>query len=576
MSENCNFRKRIKRYRETTDTGDTIRKDFLGEVRMGLFRSLVALEFIFFAASFGFAQSPAPVEMPIPALTNTEAASGAAPSAPPAAPNIMVDPSLKASVEAVLAERKAADDKKAADALALGRYTNSAVPLNAVWDNGLYFRTPNKDWSIHFGGRLQFDSVWFRQPSDMKGTATSNGGVPAAASAATGGVGTLDDGTYFRRIRLRGDGTVMGNTEFVVEVNFENTNLITFDHMWVGLKDVPGLGTVRVGNLKVPFGMENYGSDYHLTMLERSSANEAFSTLFGTGIFTQNTLLDQHITYQAMFHRVQPLQFYNGADFGGGDYAATGRMTATPVYANEGASVVHVGGAYQWRRADLGRTVPSGASPATGSAFGDTQNVVRFRSRGDVRDNIGAPTSFAGDPGRFVDTGYFIADSVNSFAPEFLLIEGPFSIQSEATFASVQNATRLFASPAGPAGQSLGNPFFWGTYAEASYILTGEHRGYDRRNGMYDRIKVKNNAGWSPNGPCGWGAWQLAYRYSFLDLNDRNLNGGMLSQHTVGLNWYINDNAKLQFNYANIYRDVNAPSVGGTVHAFGVLAQYYF
>ena len=164
------------------------------------------------------------------------------------------------------------------------------------------------------------------------------------------------------------------------------------------------------------------------------------------------------------------------------------------------------------------------------------------------------------------------ADSVQTYGPELLAIEGPLAVQAEATFTAVQNARLLYVNP----GRNIGNPMFWGTYGEVSYILTGEHRGYDKRLGTYDRIKVKNNAGWSPNGPCGWGAWQVAYRYSYLDLNDTGIQGGVLQQHTFGLNWYLNDNAKIQFNYTNIYRDVTAPAVAGTVNGFGVLVQYYF
>jgi phosphate-selective porin OprO and OprP len=465
-----------------------------------------------------------------------------------------VDPALRAAVEAVLAEKKAAE-------------AGSAIPLQAVWDNQLFFRTPDKDWNIHIGGRVMFESVWFQQPANLRGAAPGNAGVPGATSLANGGVGVLDDGTFFRRVRFKADGTAYGTMEFNLEVNFENINLVTFDHAWMGLKDLPYLNSVRLGQHKVPFGLENWGTDYHLTMIERSSLNEAFSTLFAPGIFTQNTLLDNHVTYQAMLHRIQPLSFYNGADFGPGDYAVSARMTATPVYAKEGASVVHLGGSYQYRTADLGRTVPSGTTPATGSAFGDTTHVARFRSRGDIRDSVGAPASYAGNAGRFVDTGWLVADGVSSYAPEFLVIEGPFSVQSEMTIAKVQNASLLYVNP----GRSVGSPMLWGTYTEVSYILTGEHRTYDRRNGTYDRIHVKNNAGRG-----GWGAWQLAYRYSYLDLNDIGIKGGILQQHTVGVNWYINDNAKLQFNYANIYRDVPAPSGAGAVNGFGLLMQYYF
>jgi len=68
----------------------------------------------------------------------------------------------------------------------------------------------------------------------------------------------------------------------------------------------------------------------------------------------------------------------------------------------------------------------------------------------------------------------------------------------------------------------------------------------------------------------------LAYRYSWVDLNDNGIDGGQTSQHTFGLNWYLNDNTRIQANYLNIQRNVIAPSVSGTVHAFGMQAQWYF
>ena len=167
-----------------------------------------------------------------------------------------------------------------------------------------------------------------------------------------------------------------------------------------------------------------------------------------------------------------------------------------------------------------------------------------------------------------------------SLAPELLWIHGPFSLQTEAGFATVSNARSLYGGNGVKPGQSLGNPLFWGVYSEASYFLTGEHRGYDRRMGMYDRPKVKHNAFMSRGEDgCkhwGWGAWQIAYRYSYLDLNDTNINGGQLSQHEVALNWYMNDNTKLQFVYLNARRSVIEPATSGTVNGFGILAQWYF
>ena len=462
------------------------------------------------------------------------------------------------------------DPPKAAPAPA-GYEVGSDSRLNAAWNNGLTFQSAQKDWNIHFGGRMQFEPVFWSQPTDLKGPAPGNGGIPASNPG--DGVGALDDGMFFRRVRLRADGTAYELVEFVMEIDFEQLNLITYDHMWVGVKDLPLLGTLRVGQHKIPQGLEMMGSDYHLTFLERSSLSDAFWTLFGLGVFAGNTLFDEHATWQAMFHRIQPTGFFN-ADFGDGDYAWTGRFTYLPYYAHEGRCLVHLGGSYQWRHGDLGRTIVPGG---TGNAYADTQSDVRFRARPELRDATGVTFPF-GDSARFVDTGFLMAESVQTVSPELLLILGPFSLQSEAAWAYAKNVRSIY--PAAAFNVPRGSPMFWGGYVQASYFLTGEHRGYDRRFGTFDRPRVIENAFLTRDKDGGWlwgrGAWEVGYRFSYLDLNDDGINGGQLRQHTLGLNWYLNDNFKMQFNYLNIHRNVIEPAVSGTVHGFGILSQWYF
>ena len=389
------------------------------------------------------------------------------------------------------AKKKTEDDAKAKELVAKGLATGTKLPLQAYWDNRLFFETPGKEWRFAVGGRFQFEPVFWNQPQYLKGAAPGNGGLPAAKAG--DGVGVLDDGMFFRRVRFRTDGVLYDKMEYMMEVNFEQLNFVTYDHLWVGLKDVPILGTVRIGQHKVPQGMEMIGNDYHLTLLERSSLADSHWTLFAPGIFIMNNYLDQHMVVQTMFHRIQPTGFFT-SDFGG-------------------------------------------------------------------------------DPGRFVDTGYLLANHVNTVSPEFLWTNGPFSLQSEAAFSFVDDAKFLYGPNVGRPGV---NAMFWGTYAEASYIFTGEHRGYDKRLGTFDRVKVKNALNWDKCGNHGIGAWQAAYRFSYLDLDDRGINGGQLYQHTFGLNWYLNDNAKVQFQYSNINRDVNKPANSGTVHGFGLMAQLYF
>ena len=66
-------------------------------------------------------------------------------------------------------------------------------------------------------------------------------------------------------------------------------------------------------------------------------------------MYVANTYFDENVTTHGMFHRVQPLQFYDGAAFGDGNYALTTRMTWTPVLRRRRGLLVHLGGSYQWR-----------------------------------------------------------------------------------------------------------------------------------------------------------------------------------------------------------------------------------
>lgn len=508
-----------------------------------------------------------------------------APKAPVATPQPSVsDPNndLRRLVEQYVKEldKRKADEKKAADEAekkkkeaAWVEVQNNPSHLEASWDNSLFFTSPNKDWRIHLGGRQQFNSVWFDQPIGLKLPPPVNG-IPSSTPA-TAGIGGLDDGTYFRRLRFRADGTGYETFEFMMEIDFEQLNYITWDHAWVGMKNVPFVGTIRIGQHKVPQGLDMVGSDYYLTFLERSVLSEAFLTLFAPGIYVSNTYFDSNVTTHAMFHRVQPLQFYDGAAFGDGEYAFTTRATWTPVYQNDGACVVHLGASYQWRSANLGRTI---APTGTASVILDSQQVVRFRARAELRDAVGVVTPTIGGSGaRYVDTGFFAAQQVQTIDPEFMVTWGPLNFRAEAAFAYVDRARTLSSTNV---FVPRGSPVFWGGYAQVSYFLTGEHWGYDRRQGVYDRPKVHENVFLvrDENGKTcyGLGAWEVAYRYSYADLNDNGINGGQLSQHTFGLNWYLNDNTRLQFNYLNAQRNVATPAISGTVNGFGLQAQWYF
>ena len=131
---------------------------------------------------------------------------------------------------------------------------------------------------------------------------------------------------------------------------------------------------------------------------------------------------------------------------------------------------------------------------------------------------------------------------------------------------------------------------FSGGYIQAAYTLTGENRAYDRKGGTlareyYGKSGPYSNSYWirddDNNLHCGTGAWEIAARYDYVDLNDgvgaNRINGGVFNGYTLGLNWYLNTNFNVMFDYVYDQRDdVPANSAKGWVSGIGTEVQFQF
>ena len=118
---------------------------------------------------------------------------------------------------------------------------------------------------------------------------------------------------------------------------------------------------------------------------------------------------------------------------------------------------------------------------------------------------------------------------------------------------------------------------FQGGYAEAAYVLTGESRPYNPGSASYGGIAPLNP--FSLTGG-GWGAWEIAGRYSTIDLNDRlgaanGVAGGRQTIYTLALNWYVSRNVRFMFDYlhGNVARQVNPTNFGDAGSKFDAFAM---
>jgi phosphate-selective porin len=166
--------------------------------------------------------------------------------------------------------------------------------MNARWERltGLTLETPNKDFTIHVGTRLQEDTVFFTQSPGLR---------PPAQ------FGDLQDGTFFRRARIQTDGTFWEVFEWSTEFQFEQVRegIPQFDELFAGITKVPVLGTIRVGHQRVPQGLEGdqVSSSRAMTFLEKAPYTDAFYQNFAPGIWTGSSVLGEHLTWAAMVYR---------------------------------------------------------------------------------------------------------------------------------------------------------------------------------------------------------------------------------------------------------------------------------
>ncbi len=124
---------------------------------------------------------------------------------------------------------------------------------------------------------------------------------------------------------------------------------------------------------------------------------------------------------------------------------------------------------------------------------------------------------------------------------------------------------------------------FQGGYAEAAYVLTGETRHYNAGSASYGGIAPANPFSLSGG---GWGAWEIAGRFSTIDLNDRiafanGVAGGRQTIYTLALNWYVSGNVRLMLDYlhGNVAKQIsptNFGDAGAKFDAFAMRTQVAF
>lgn len=314
----------------------------------------------------------------------------------------------------------------------------------------------------------------------------------------------LGDGTDIRRGRLYAQGTLYRDWDWKFEYEFADnaatsTNSKGITDAYVRYKGfAPAL--ITAGNFKQPFGLEQMMSAHNLTFTERA-LSQTFVPGRGIGLGVQTSGAHWSLVGAVAGERPEG----EVAAEGGEGWNLTARGTYAPFV--DPGRVLHFG-------AGVWRHEPNDSSAA-----------LRWRSK--PESNV---------TGVFlVDTGTLTAvDDVLAGGLELAGVWGPLSLQAEYMRAEVNRGAARDAR-------------FDGGYVQASWFLTGESRPYKVAEGIFDRVTPNASVGLG-----GIGAWEIAARFSTLDLTDAGIVGGRQDDVTLALNWYLAPNLRLMLDYVQV------------------------
>lgn len=439
---------------------------------------------------------------------------------------------LRAEV-AALKEQLAILSAKVEATAEQSKKTAAAVP-ETKW-KGAPETSGEDGWSFKPRGRLHYDAGYVSIPGDY--AANRN----------------LGFNSRVRRVRLGAEGTMPGGFGYKVEADFANGN-VGFGDTFLSYNPKNAPINVRIGNFETLNGLEQISSSNNVSFTERAAFNDAFlnSRRLGAAIAWHDS--DNILRAEAGLFTAHSID----GSFDNDGWIGAGRLTYSPKALG---GQLHFGATFQQR--EFASNNNGAASVSTNAP--STNQLARYRAR---------PNTQLTDV-RFVDTGSFAAKSDRVMGIELAAIFPGFYFAGEGQWTKVNAyhagdiATGLDSFAGGNSAVTpTGAPGFFGMYAEAGYFLTGETRGF--KDGLWARTKVLK-----PLNKKGSGAFQVAARYEFLDLDSNALKngltnnfttgasslaalntrlgrGGTQSSYLLGLNWYPIDYIRFMVNYGRV------------------------
>lgn len=401
----------------------------------------------------------------------------------------------------------------------MGSISGRLSELEQAWQKMASEKEASKKFTtFKLGGRIHFDYWSFPHTND---------GINFFENPVTGF--DPDARLLFRRIRLEFKGDIGDSMLWRTQIDFNHPATPEYKDVYIGFKNLPWNQELLIGNQKRPLGLDHLNSSRMNVFLERPLVVEAFNEdARRIGIAMYGYTDDELYHWRYGLYNLENTSTtgrYIGDPL---QMSLNGRLSSSPWYdeASDGRNYFH------WAIAGA-LAHPYGASV---DALEPYSNQARFRTRPEARSSS-----------RWINTDRIAgAHWYEVLGLESIVNLGALQITTEYQNTWLQRDNYTVGT-----GPDL---HFHGAYVYLAYTLTGEHIPYSRTTGTIGRLEPFENFYLFNRCKGGWGAWQVAFRYSYLDLTDADILGGVEHDATFALNWYWTAHSKLQFNI--IYGDI--------------------
>ena len=356
-------------------------------------------------------------------------------------------------------------------------------------DGILVLESPTSGYKLWFDSRAQADgAVYF--------------GAPDYADP-------IGNGTSIRRARFAVKAQIDKNWYGEFDMDLAN-GLVELKDAMVRYTGVPNLD-LQVGNFKENFSIQRNTTSRYLQFIERPMVCSALAPSRHLG-FNAKYAKDWIWASAGVFaQKVAGVEEWdltadNNKDFGrNSGYSATAKLVFRPLYKMDNASL-HIGGAVSYR---------------TPKVTDDSYGCYRASARNSTNINRK----------KYLDT-----NNLPGFHHNLLYTAELAGHWNGLRYEAAYMATDVYFNA--DAADNV-TKHFGGWYVQAGYLLFGGKQRYDAKGGKYTKVERGRK----------WGDIELCGRYEFCDLNSGTVYGGSSEAYTVGLNWYVNDNVKMQLNY---------------------------